>query len=164
MPPAPPTNQLPSSHSPTPARSLYYLKLADNQIRDDGARAIAETLKNNISLGQLDLSNCNIGGDGGGYIGAPARPLLTHAHSPPPPYSCPAHLAPPLPHCRLAALLLPGMGISWRACCPNSGLISTSPPPPHTQIFTNKRTNLGQLCQAATNRPAGLPSRLQVLR
>ena len=42
--------------------SIYELSLAGCPLRDEGAMALAEALKSNISLYRLDLSNCLVGG------------------------------------------------------------------------------------------------------
>lgn len=41
--------------------SIYSLRLAGCPVRDEGAAALAEALKKNISLYKLDLSNCQVG-------------------------------------------------------------------------------------------------------
>ena len=41
------------------------LVLASNSIKDEGAVAISESLKNNWTLEELDLTGCSIGIDGG---------------------------------------------------------------------------------------------------
>jgi hypothetical protein len=40
--------------------SIYSLRLAGCPVRDEGAAALAEALKKNISLYKLDLSNCQV--------------------------------------------------------------------------------------------------------
>jgi hypothetical protein len=41
--------------------SIYSLRLAGCPVRDEGAAALAEALKKNISLYKLDLSNSQVG-------------------------------------------------------------------------------------------------------